>query len=318
LVRFEAKRGYESFVEAKRKSAPNFPPTVFPAIKKYLDNKERKVSDSDEVRLGRAATLLGELGRQYPEMMKLNVAEGEKLLRSAAAKIGKKGSLLPVANFLANCQSLDQSLDLCEQLLKDLPPTQVVPVAVVAVTLGVKPNVKQVQRVETWVRAGQRQDPKALAWEGFLAALKERQEKYTEAEDLYRKILAKSPGDPVALNNLAFLLALQGKAKEAFPLIQQLDALAAINAEILDTRAVVLFRMGKAKEAEKDLREAIRQQKTAYRLFHLAQLYQSRNDAKKTTEFFEEAWKLGLRSDTVHALERTGFQDIYNQWNQSK
>jgi hypothetical protein len=186
FVRLEAKRS--SFEAMRGNSKAIFPPTIFPAIKKYLDNKDRKVSDSDEVRLGRAATLLGELGRQYPEMMALNVAEGEKLLRSAAAKIGKKESLLPVANFLANCHQLDQSLNLCEQLLKDLPHTQVVPVAVVAVTLRVKPNLEQVRRVETWVRAGQRQDPKALAWEGFLAALKERQEKYTEAEDLYRKI----------------------------------------------------------------------------------------------------------------------------------
>jgi tetratricopeptide (TPR) repeat protein len=282
---------------------------VLKPIKGYLESKGPKPAEALSVRLIRATVLLNDVVQRYPEVMnKKNLLEGEKLLRESARQIGTKESLLNVASYLASCQRLEESLDLCEQLLKDLPHQQVVLTATTAVAISNKPSPQQVARVEAWVKAGQKEDPKAVEWDGYLAALKERQEKFSEAELLYRKILEQRPQDVVAINNLAFLLGVQGKGNEAFGWIQKLDAVAGHMGEILDTRAVILRSQGKLQEAGRDLREALRQQKTPYRLFHLAQVYQSAKDIKKTVEIFEQAKQLGLRSEMVHPLERESFQ----------
>jgi tetratricopeptide (TPR) repeat protein len=279
-------------------------------IKKYLESKDSEPADAAD-RLALAARSLTELARVDPDVMKKILPECEKLLKSAAEKTGNTASKLAVANFLAHSQRLDESLDLCEQALKELPARQVVPIAVAAVTMSTEPVPKQIQRVEAWVKAGQRQQPENVEWDNLLATLRERDENYAQAEVLYRKVLQKEPQNLVANNNLAFLLGLQGKGAEANAFMSKaLDVVVGLNGEVLDTRSVILRIQGKLKEAEKDIREALRQQKTPIRLFHLAQIYQSADDSKKALQFIGEAVQMGLRSEMLHPLERESYRAL--------
>jgi len=278
-------------------------------IKKYLESKDSDPADFGQ-RFDLSARLLSDIARKNPHLVDqlLPKEEKEPLLKSFAAKTGKKESMLAVADFLGNCRRLDESLEICEQLAKDLPLLKVVEAALGAIANN-QATPKQMERVEALVNLGRQQKPDLVEWDAFTAVLRERQANYSEAEALYRKVLKSDPKNLVALNNLAFLLGLQGKGDEALSLIQKALEKGGQDGEILDSRAVIFRNQGKLGPAEMDLRDAIRQKKTASKVFHLAQVYQS-IDEKKTIQLFEEAKRFGLDMDMLHPLEREGYRQI--------
>lgn len=83
-----------------------------------------------------------------------------------------------------------------------------------------------------------------------LASLAEQGEQYDEAIEQYRTIIAYAPNDPVALNNLAYALAVRkNAAAEALPIAQRANTVARDNATIADTLAWVLHLVGRDKDA---------------------------------------------------------------------
>src|SRR5262249_17473717 len=146
---------------------------------------------------------------------------------------------------------------------------------------------------------------------------KEHQDRFTDAEAFYRKVLGRKPGDFVALNNLAFLLALRGQADEAAGFIDTCITAVGPGGEVLDTRAVVRLKQGKIEDAEKDVQEALRQGKTPYRLFHLAQIHRAAGEAKKANQVLDEALRLGLRPEIMHPLERENYQILLREHHQA-
>ena len=282
---------------------------IVAAVKAYLEDKESRPANA-AVRFSLASRLLSDVVKANPLLKDVISLEGGKVLFSCVDQTGKKESLLDLASFLANCQQLNKVLDYCENALKDLPPQQVIAVAVSAVA-GNAASLKQVQRVESWVSAARQQtkaDP--VEWDAFLAVLKERQADYREAEVLYRKVLGRDPNNLVALNNLAFLLALEGQGPEAYALIQKaIDKVGPVG-ELLDSRAVILGAQGKLLEAERDLRESLVQDKSAYRLFHLVQVQKSAGKTKESLQNLREVVRLGLSDDILHPLEREKYHDL--------
>jgi tetratricopeptide (TPR) repeat protein len=282
-------------------------PRLHESIKNDLEAKESERSDPLAKRLTRDISLLTNLVRRHPRLTDSILPEGE-LLRSLARKTGKKENLLALAEFLATCQRPEESLDLCEQVINELPVQQVVTVAVAAVG-NAKASQKQIQRVEALVKSAREQKPKFLAWDVFSAVLQERQARYSEAEILYRKVLKLEPKNVVAVNNLAFLLGLQGKGEEANTLIKKaIDLAGGPAGELLDSRAVILRAQKKLPEAEKDLLEALGQERTAYRLFHLYEVQQAAGKTKESRRVFLEAIQRGLHIGMMHPLERESYE----------
>ena len=75
---------------------------------------------------------------------------------------------------------------------------------------------------------------------GVMAAVREEQGKFQEAEAIYRELLQKNRQFIPALNNLAVLLALGGRQlDEARDLIENAVALEGPNSSLLDMRATV-------------------------------------------------------------------------------
>jgi tetratricopeptide (TPR) repeat protein len=179
----------------------------------------------------------------------------------------------------------------------------------VAAVASAKASPKQIERVEAWVKSARKQKPKFLAWDVFSAVLQERQERYPEAEELYRKVIKLDPKNIVAVNNLAFLLGLQGKGEEANTLIKRaIDLVGGPAGELLDSRAVILRAQKKLPEAEKDLLDALRQERTAYRLFHLYEVQQAAGKTKESRRVFLEAIQRGLHIGMMHPLERESYE----------
>src|SRR5205823_2427279 len=112
------------------------------------------------------------------------------------------------------------------------------------------------------------------------------------------------------------LFALQGRGEDASVLIDNAIATVGTSGELLDTRAVVRLAQGKLPDAEKDLREALRQAKTPDRLFHLAQVYQSAGEKEKSIQVMDEAMRLGLVPEILHPLEHERFKLLLNEHQQ--
>jgi tetratricopeptide (TPR) repeat protein len=125
-----------------------------------------------------------------------------------------------------------------------------------------------------------------------------------EAEEVYREILRQDPGDFLALNNLATILALQGEELTA--------ALDYINLAIenqgeqpalLDSRAVVRLAAGRAEEALADLGKVLAVDPNPVTYFHQAQAFHQLGRTAAARQALAKAEGLGLRLELLHPLE---------------
>ena len=124
------------------------------------------------------------------------------------------------------------------------------------------------------------------------------EDRYAEAEEFYRQLLEKNPGHAVAMNNLAWLLALQGKKlDEALSLINKAIERTGQLPSMLDTRACVYIAQGKADKALKDLEDVVADGPTPVRLFHQAQALNLANQKYAASSTMQQAIKAGLTKD---------------------
>ena len=86
-------------------------------------------------------------------------------------------------------------------------------------------------------------------------SLFERQKKYDQAEDMFRKVLSTDPQNTAALNYLGYMLADRNvKLDEAFGMIKRAVDLDPANGAYLDSLGWAYFRLGKYDLAEESLK----------------------------------------------------------------
>jgi len=148
-----------------------------------------------------------------------------------------------------------------------------------------------------------------------LAQIYDMRGRYHEAEVEYRAVLEKEPGNVVALNNLAWLLAHRsGEASKALPLIEAAVRGQGRRADLLDTRAVVQLALGKTDAALSDLKEAIADTPTAARLFHLARAHYQARDKDNAVRALTEAKKKGLKVSDLHPVEQQACRELLAEY----
>ena len=93
----------------------------------------------------------------------------------------------------------------------------------------------------------------------LLATLYEAGAEYDQAIDRYRRILANSPRDTVALNNLAFSLAVhKNQTGDALPFAEKANLVGTGNPLIVDTLGWVHHLLGNRTEALRYLTRAVK------------------------------------------------------------
>jgi tetratricopeptide (TPR) repeat protein len=245
------------------------------------------------------AGLLEELGHFAP---------AEEAYRLPEAR-GSPEGLLSFSAFLGRRKRFSEALDLCARAWKACPPEAVAAVCVAVVRGGAGPE--HVKRVEGWLNGAVGKGAATAGLTLALANLRDLQGRYDDSEALYRRALARDPSNALALNNLAFLLALRGgKVAEATRLIDRALEHAGPEAQLLDTRAVVRLAAGQAEQALGDLRRAIAQEPAASSHFHSAQalLLAKRPPAARAS--LAAARARGLTADTLHPLERPAYRRL--------
>jgi predicted Zn-dependent protease len=164
----------------------------------------------------------------------------------------------------------------------------------------------QRQQVAAWVTEAVAQRPDNALLAGKLGIIRVRDGRFDEAETLFRGVLSRSPANLEALNNLAWVLAIQNRAKapEALALIDRAVAITGEAAELADTRAVARIQLGQFDRAVAEL-VAVRKQSPANPAFalHLAWAYQARGQNEQAHRELQEAEKLGLRPEVLDPFE---------------
>jgi tetratricopeptide (TPR) repeat protein len=256
---------------------------------------------ANEHRTGSAAGLLEELKQP---------AAAEQLYRrlvplSRSPEVGK----LILAQFLARQKRVGEALDLCDKAWPKLAPEMVAQVSVLVLYAG--PTEQRCARVARSVEGALEKQPESIALLLHLAAVRNFQGRFDDAGQLYRRALRLNERHALALNNLAFLLALQeGKAAEAQSLVARAIAVRGPVPGLLDTRGVVHLALGRTDQAVKDLQVAVAERPSAAGYFHLAQAHHRQNKLALAVAALEKAKGLGLEEKDLHPLERPAYRRL--------
>jgi len=185
--------------------------------------------------------------------------------------------------------------------------------AVVLLRSG-KASEAQCARVEQWIKTALAQDVQSVVLKLHWADLQEVRGKYQDVEAIYRSILQQDPHNIAALNNQAWLLAqLNDRGSEALPLINRAIELMGPRPELLDTRALVQMKLGRADQAIGDLEHVTAEAPTATRWFHLACAHQQGHNQQAARQALRRARELGLQPAHLHPLERQAWGRVFEE-----
>jgi tetratricopeptide (TPR) repeat protein len=251
--------------------------------------------------LGQLADLLEELGQ---------VAPAEELLRRWLAQPKAPEAGLALAQFLGRRGRLHEALDLCDKARPAVPMPAVADVAL-ALLYGTAADAAERARVGGWLEQAIRKTQRKADLRASLALLRNLEGRYDEAVELYRQVLAEDNQHVVALNNLAWLLAVrQHKPDEALVLLARAEEIKGAAPDLLDTRAVVYLSQGEGGRAIKLLEQAAADRPSAATLFHLARAHQLAHDPAAARMALDRAREMGLSPAKVHPLERPALEQM--------
>jgi tetratricopeptide (TPR) repeat protein len=166
----------------------------------------------------------------------------------------------------------------------------------------------RVERVLTHARSAYNKPP---AISMALGDMSEQQERYGNAEIMYREVLDKDAKNAAAMNNLAMLLAMKGiKLDEALSLANKALEGSKTRGAILDTRACVYIARGELTKALADLQESVKDSAAPVRLFHLAQTLLLLDRKKEAAGEMSNALKAGLVKSSLYPTERATFDQL--------
>jgi tetratricopeptide (TPR) repeat protein len=207
---------------------------------------------------------------------------------------------IPMVGLLAFHGEVQPAFDELDRHKAKLSPTALATAGVAILRSG-HADPRQFQTVKAWIEAALVESPGSIPLKLNLGELHALRQDFATAEQVYRDVLHADSKNAVALNNLAWILAPRADAADqALKLAERAIELYGATGEMLDTRARILISAGRYDRAVADLSDAINQNGTALRYFHLAlaQLRMAKpDDAAKT---FREARARGLDPKSIH------------------
>jgi predicted Zn-dependent protease len=269
---------------------------VVPLLKDYA---EKRPPD-----LGRVAALLDELGQD---------AAAEVHYRKYVAQAQKPQAPLALAEFLARKDRLSEALDIWDRAWGSVQPDTLATVSV-QLLYTANSNADQQQRVALRLEDALKKQPASPVLLGQLAAVRNLQGRYDDVIRLYRQVVERDPRDALALNNLAWFLALtEGKPTEAMVLIQRAIDLKGPQASLLETRAAICSAMGKHDLALKDLNAVITDDPSGPVYFRLAHTHYVAGNRLGAAQALQEAKRRGFKIEDLHALERPACDQLLRE-----
>jgi tetratricopeptide (TPR) repeat protein len=254
--------------------------------------------------------VLRDVGRLLADL-KLT-ADAEELIRQyvAAAEMKNPTSVLTLAEFLAREDRVAEAIRLCSGALKSANPELTAILAISSVRLG-KATPDDYKSAGAVIDEAMRLKPQSLDLQISLAEFHDAEGRYDEAIERYRAILEKDPKSDIALNNLAWLLAFQeGKAAEALEIIERAIRTAGPQANLLDTKGVILISLNRPDEAVKVLAEAVTQARSPELYYHLAMAHYRAKQSVEAGRTWRLAKEAGFTTKNLHPLENKSYEEL--------
>jgi tetratricopeptide (TPR) repeat protein len=137
------------------------------------------------------------------------------------------------------------------------------------------------------------------------ASLRHLQGKLEEAVRLYDEVAARSPANLLFLNNCAWILSEElGRPAEGLKRIDALLAKSGGQPHTLDTRGVILLRLGRHDEAVRDLESAAGSIPSGPICYHLARAYLAAGRPDDAARALAKAKAAGLKPELLQPSER--------------
>jgi tetratricopeptide (TPR) repeat protein len=239
-------------------------------------------------------------------------ASAETLLKEQSDQKEHPDNLLALAAFYGRQNRPLEAIDLCDAARKSsLPLPNILDTAFSA--LGVtQPSAELLHRIESWIDEAERADGKKDAYRNQRGLLWTIEGRFKDAEALYRKAIDTNSADVMALNNLAWLLALSGgDADEALRLIDRAIGAVGYYYSLLDTRAVIQLARHQPDLALTDIKRVLKERnKDPIFYFHLARILHAANDKKGALDALNAADSLGLKLSDIDSLERNFYNAL--------
>ena len=143
----------------------------------------------------------------------------------------------------------------------------------------------------------------------MLSSAQDRAGDFKGAEESLRRILAREPNNPTALNNLGYFLTERGeRLPEALEMIGRAVRAEPTNASFLDSLGWVHFKLGQLDEAEKHLSDAARRSPRSATIHeHLGDLHQKRGKPEAARAAWQKALSLSIEpAETTRLKTKLG------------
>jgi len=179
------------------------------------------------------------------------------------------------------------------------------------------------EQVDRMLATAIRDDPDSTRRLMLRAELLEIEQKYSESAEAYDDLLKHDALSgrvrAVAMNNLAFLLAMMGeRLEEAEQLVEQAMETFGPIADLLDTRALTRIAGKKYDLAIEDLTLAVSVSPDPIKYYHLARAQLLAGDKAGALKSWKEARDLGVEKEKLPLLEQPGYEEFETTIGQSE
>ena len=234
----------------------------------------------------------------------------EALFREYVDRAATSDSPLELAAYYGRRGRVEDALQICEQSWGRASPSAIANTSL-GIVGGARSDTQVLKRVEVSLRRAIQESPHTTWPRLAMASLMEMLNRPQESEAMYRVVLSMEPANPWALNNLAYLLAIQRRdLGEAMQLIQKPLAMIGPIPSFLDTRALVYLAAKKPEAAIADLERALETSKDPVIYFHLAQAYLQSHREKDAREALARAREAGFEEASLYQLERRSYDRL--------
>src|SRR5262249_18304727 len=157
------------------------------------------------------------------------------------------------------------------------------------------PDADQCEQVGRWLAEEVRKAPRSSSLLNSLGALRNLQGRYAEAKELALQALAVKGDDALAMNNLAYFVALEGQGEQARELLDRAEKIVGPLPDLLDTRAVAHITLKQGDKARKVLQDLLVEAPSASAHFHLAQACLLSRERAEARNALKKAREAGLK-----------------------
>ncbi len=213
---------------------------------------------------------------------------------------------------LAQAKQFDEAIALCVTAFQQTPSADLA--ALIPEVVMLKTDFTLSAAAEETLRAAMTQFENSPALLEAVATLRLMQERFPEAVGLFQQIERNTVERVRTLNNLAIALAEMPMGKnEALTKIDRAIELQGKIPELLDTRGIVLLRLGRFDEARQDFEQAIKRSNDVRFKLHLAQAAMGQKDLAAANKVWSEIDPEQLNQVVLNTQERNFVQQMKQQ-----